>query len=193
MDEFWIYCKLGIEHILNIQGLDHMLFIIVLCAVYKLCETKKITVLITAFTIGHSITLAISSLEIIKVNSHVIEMLIPITIIVTAIFNIFINNPEKTPHFISYNYVLALVFGLIHGMGFSSFFRAMMAGQDNIVFPLLYFNIGIEIGQLAIVIILLFVLFLFSRLVKFNHKYWNLILSSLGGFIALILLIQKLF
>jgi hypothetical protein len=193
MNEFWIYSKLGIEHILDPQGIDHMLFIITLCAVYKLTEWKKVAILVTAFTVGHSVTLALSSLDVIKINSDLIEILIPVTIILTALYNIFLANKKEVSQAISLNYVLALGFGLIHGMGFSNFFRAMMMGQDNIVFPLFSFNVGIEIGQLVIVAVLLLVLFLLTKVVTFKHKYWNITLSSFGGLVALVLLLQKFF
>ena len=192
MNEFWIYCNLGIEHILDPKGIDHMLFIITLCAVYKIKEWKKVAILVTAFTVGHSVTLALSSLDLIKVNSDLIELLIPITISLTALYNIFLHKSEISTKAISLNYILALGFGLIHGMGFSNFFRAMMMGEYHVVFPLFSFNLGIEIGQLFIVMALMVVLYLLVMFVKLNHKYWNIGLSSLGGIVALILLIQKL-
>ena len=192
MNEFWIYCKLGVEHILDPKGIDHMLFIVTLCAVYKLTEWKKVALLVTAFTVGHSVTLALSSLDMIKVNSDLIEFLIPVTIILTALYNLLLHKSEAPSKLVSLNYILALGFGLIHGMGFSNFFRAMMMGEDNIVFPLFSFNLGIEFGQLVIVLSLMVVLYLLVMFVKFNHKYWNIGLSSLGGIVALILLIQKM-
>jgi hypothetical protein len=192
MNEFWIYCKLGVEHILDPKGIDHMLFIITLCAVYKLTQWKKVAILVTAFTVGHSVTLALSSLDVIKVNSDLIELLIPITIILTALYNLFLYKNEESSRAVSLNYILALGFGLIHGMGFSNFFRGMMMGQDNIIFPLFSFNLGIEVGQLVIVLVLFLVLLLLTRFIKFEHKYWNIALSVLGGGIALLLLLEKL-
>jgi hypothetical protein len=191
MSEFLIYCKLGIGHILDIEGIDHLLFIVTLCAVYKWEEYKKLALLVTAFTLGHCFTLALSSMNIIEVNGALIEVLIPITIIVTATFNIVILKNKKNTPLLSFNYILALGFGLVHGMGFSNFFSAMMMGQENIIFPLFSFNLGIEIGQLTIVAGLLTVLFLFSLNSKFKHRYWNMALSLFGGCAAFILLLPK--
>lgn len=190
MNEFWIHMKLGINHILDPKGIDHMLFIIALCAIYKLTDLKKIAILVTAFTVGHSVTLLLSSLEMVKVNATLIETLIPITIILTGLYNIVFYNKSQSKKKVSYNYILALGFGLIHGMGFSNFFRAIMMGDDNnILWPLFAFNVGIEVGQLIIVAVLMIVLLLFSKVFKLKHKFWNYGLSSICGLVALYLLI----
>jgi len=184
MGEFTFYVKQGINHITDINGFDHMLFIVSLCAVYKLEQWRNILVLITAFTIGHSITLALTALDFIHVNHNLVELLIPVTILLTCIFNVL--KPQKGKSLISLNYALALFFGLIHGMGFSNFFKTMMMGiSDNIVFPLLAFNIGIEIGQLMIIAVFLIVLVIFTRLMQVRHREWMLFISGAGAGIAL--------
>lgn len=192
MDQFLFYLKQGIDHITDLQGLDHMVFIITLCAVYQLNRWKQILILITAFTIGHTVTLALAGLDIISVNQKLVETLIPITILLTSIFNLAQKStPDKK---IQLNYFLALTFGLIHGMGFSNFFRSMMMGisDESIVFPLFSFNLGIEVGQIIIVGVFLLVNLIMTRLFAIKHRDWNLVVSGAGGGIALTMIIKAM-
>ena len=183
MTEFSFYFKQGIDHITDLQGFDHMLFIISLCAVYRVEQWRKVLILITAFTVGHSVTLALTALDFIKVDQSLVEFLIPLTILATCIFNIL--QPGKSKAAISVNYFLALVFGLIHGMGFSNFFKTMMMGiSENIVLPLLSFNLGIEAGQLMIILLFAIVLFVFTRILKVSHRDWVLFISGIGAGLA---------
>ena len=157
------YTELGFDHILDPQGYDHILFVVALCAIYLIQDWKKVLILVTAFTIGHSLTLALSSLKIVNISASLVEKLIPITIILTCIYNIWkarTNLPSKQSTVreekVMANYVLALGFGLIHGLGFSNFFKAMLGRDESIVMPLLSFNIGVELGQIVIVLASLF-------------------------------------
>src|SRR5690606_30408879 len=125
-------------------------FIIALCAVYLFRDWKKVLILVTAFTIGHSLTLALATTGWIRVNSDVIEFLIPVTIALTAFFNILKPKPSKSRG-IQTNYVFALFFGLIHGLGFSNYLRALLGRESSLFEPLLAFNLGLEVGQLFIV------------------------------------------
>lgn len=192
MDGFIFYLKQGIDHITDFLGIDHMAFIITLCAVYKLKQWKQILVLITAFTIGHTVTLALSGLEIISVNQVLVETLIPITILITAIYNI-VKKPDQDKR-IQLNYFLALFFGFIHGMGFSNFFRSMMMGIDDesIIFPLFSFNLGIELGQLTIVTGFLLINFILTKTYSIKHRDWSLVISGAGGGIALTMIIDHI-
>lgn len=192
MNEFSFYLQQGTTHILDLGGMDHLLFVITLCAIYRLEDWKKILILITAFTLGHSLTLALSSLGMLKINQDLVETLIPITILLTSISNII---QKKTPQrTVSINYLLAMGFGLIHGMGFSNFFRSMMMGirDGGILGPLLSFNLGVEIGQIIIVVCFMIVLFLFTRISQVNHREWNLYVSGAGGGIATTMIIENL-
>ena len=186
---FLTYLELGFDHILDLNGYDHILFIVALCAVYKLSEWKQVAILVTAFTIGHSITLALAALDLIRLPSNWVEFLIPVTIVMTAIYNIIRSNghSENLNSKIQTNYLLALLFGLIHGLGFSNFFRAMtLPGEENqFIFQLLSFNIGVELGQLIIVAIILAASFLALNLLKLKQKYWNWLISSMAGVWAL--------
>lgn len=192
MEQFAFYWKQGIQHITDLNGLDHLIFIVTLCAVFTIKEWKHLLVLVTAFTIGHSVTLALSSLNILAINQDLVETLIPITILLTSIYNVLQKHNSKKA--IQFNYFLALGFGLIHGMGFSNFFRAMMMGisDGSIPFPLFAFNVGIEIGQLFIVAIFMLILFLFTKLFAMSHKSWNLYVSGAGGGVAATMIVQNL-
>ena len=121
---FSTYLELGFDHILDMKGYDHILFVIVLCAVYKVSEWKKILILVTAFTVGHSVTLAMSALNVVSFKAEIIEFLIPLTILITALYNVL---EKKKSHLnINWNYVMALFFGFIHGLGFSNYFKALL-------------------------------------------------------------------
>jgi len=192
MDQFLFYLNQGVNHITDLQGVDHMVFIVTLCAVYQIKQWRQILILITAFTIGHTVTLALAGLNIIPVNQQLVETLIPITILLTSIYNI----GKKTTHKrkVQLNYFLALAFGLIHGMGFSNFFRSMMMGisDESIVFPLFSFNLGIELGQVFIVGVFLFINWLLTRIFAIQHRDWNLVVSGAGGGIAMTMIINAL-
>ncbi len=174
MQDFLFYLKLGWEHIISLDALDHQLFVLALIAVYTSKDWKKILVLVTAFTIGHSITLALSILDIVRVSSDWVEFLIPLTIVLTSLSNIINKNQSKS----KFNYYLALFFGLIHGMGFANTARVMIAKSQSIAVPLLGFNIGLELGQILIVFAILILLFILLNLFKINKKDWVLFISS---------------
>lgn len=196
MNNFQLYFGLGKDHILDISnGYDHVLFVMALCAVYVVYDWKKILVLVTAFTIGHSVTLALATLKIITVKSDLIEFLIPLTILVTAILNLFskedqLYSKKKTIHL---NYWLALFFGLIHGMGFSNYLRSLLGKEQNIFTPLFSFNLGLEVGQIIIVAIFMASSFILVDLVGVNRRDWRFVVSSAIGGIAWVLMKQAVF
>mgnify|MGYP000264962298 CR=1 FL=1 len=177
MNQFQAYFNLGMEHILDLKGFDHILFVVALCAIYLLRDWKKILVLVTAFTIGHSITLALATLKIFTVNSSLVEFLIPVTIAVTAFFNILRPRPSNG-NGIQANYFFALFFGLIHGLGFSNYLRSLLGRESSIWEPLLAFNLGLEVGQLVIVGIFILISSIAIGLLSANRKEWALIISS---------------
>ncbi|MDQ0476139.1 HupE/UreJ family protein [Chryseobacterium sp. MDT2-18] len=176
MTDFLFYLNLGWEHIISLDALDHQLFVLVLVAVYSLRDWKKILWIVTAFTVGHSITLALSILDVVRVSGKWVEFLIPLTIVITALDNILMRNRQN--NLMKMNYYLALFFGLIHGMGFANTARMMMANEQHIFLPLLGFNIGLELGQIVVVVVILIVQFLLLNLFKVNKKDWILFVSS---------------
>lgn len=172
-----------------------MLFVVTLCAVYRWSDWRKLLVLITAFTIGHSLTLVLAGLKILQVPSELVEFLIPVTIVLTSLHNISVSKSEggTFSKSVSMNYALALFFGLIHGMGFANFFRSLMGEEGSIVQPLFAFNVGIELGQLMIVGVFFSLYLLLAQWLKTQHRDWNLYVSGLGGGGALVLILQNLF
>ncbi len=196
MSEFGAYLKLGFQHILDVNGYDHILFLIALCAVYSLRDLRRVVILVTAFTVGHSLTLALATLDYIRLPSELVEVLIAATILITAISNLFVR--LETSMFIDhqprqgYRYAFAGFFGLIHGLGFSNFLRAMLGTADGVTQPLLAFNLGIELGQILIVFVLLVVGFLLMQLFRVALRDWNLVLSGAAIGISLLMLLERL-
>ena len=165
------YIELGVNHILDPEGLDHFYFIISFCLMYTRSDIRKIAALVTAFTVGHSVTLALAALEIVVVNPDLIETLIPITILLSCILNyhsLFKQSEYRAPKGF-FVYPIILFFGLIHGLGFSNFLSAMLFDGENIVTPLLGFNLGIEVAQLVIVAAVLFLLSATDKLLNWNE------------------------
>ena len=176
MTDFPLYFQLGWEHILDWQGYDHILFVCALCGVYILRDWRTVLWLVTAFTIGHSITLALSALQIIRLPTDLIEFLIPITIVVTTLANIFFKN--NTSADIQFKYLIAILFGLIHGLGFSNYLKSMLGRNTNILAELFSFNLGLEAGQILIVLFILILSFIITEIGKAPRREWNLFLSS---------------
>lgn len=194
MSEFSLYLGLGKDHILDyVNGYDHILFVLALCSVYLIRDWKKILILVTAFTIGHSITLALATLQLISVKTELIEVLIPITIFITAVSNLFKKVELGQSKTVQLNYWFALFFGLIHGMGFSNYLRAILGKESNIFSPLLAFNIGLEFGQIIVVVLFLGISYILVDWAKVSRRDWNLVLSSAIAGIALILIKERLF
>ena len=189
MHPFQFYLKLGFNHIANFNGYDHILFLVVLCAVYQLKQWKKIIILVTAFTIGHSITLFLVSFDIFSIPSRYVKLLIPITIMITSLHNIrsieIIRNSNM-----SKNYFLALFFGLIHGMDFSNYFKALIMSPEEIIIPLLAFNIGLEIGQFLIVFVIVYISYVFLNVLKVKYYSWNLFVSGAAFGVSLISILE---
>lgn len=184
-----IYFSLGLEHILDINGYDHILFVIALAVMYQLKEWRRVLILITAFTIGHSITLALSVMKIVSIPSNIIEFLIPVTILLTALHNIyraFKNDTGLQSARISY--VIALVFGFIHGMGFSNYLSALLGKEACIAGPLLMFNLGLELGQIVIVAAMVVLTFVVVRMAKQSHKRWKIGVSIAVAAVSIYLL-----
>ena len=193
MSQFQLYFDLGKEHILDTNGYDHILFVIALCIVYSLREWKKVLILVTAFTLGHSITLALSTLEIITIKAELIEFLIPVTIFITAASNIARKADTPTDGSMQLNYAYAAFFGLIHGMGFSNYLKSILGRDETIVTQLLAFNLGLELGQIIIVAIFLIAGFILVDVFGVNRRDWKLVISSAVAGIALILIKEKIF
>ena len=182
MNDFGLYFEIGYKHIADLRGIDHILFVMALCLRYQFSDWRKILILVTAFTIGHSITLVLSVFNLVQYSMKWIEFLIPVTIIITSVSNIFVKKfvfKSKFPLI----YFLALFFGLVHGLGFSSYLKSLLGSENNVVSQLLAFNLGLEAGQLLIVTAVLLISFIFVTIFKCHRREYLLYIT--GGIFAL--------
>lgn len=176
MSDFSFYFKFGWQHIISRDALDHQLFILALAAIYIIKDWKQVLILVTAFTIGHSITLFLSVKEIVTIKSNWVEFLIPCTIVFTAITNLF--QKKFTPKTIRINYFLALFFGLIHGLGFANNIRMALASDQSLGWGLFGFNVGLEAGQIVVVLLILLLSFIVLNIFKVNRREWVIFASA---------------
>ncbi len=189
MQELLFYLKLGWEHIVSTDALDHQLFILALVAAYTLKDLKKLLILVTAFTIGHSATLALSVFDVLRIPSDWVEFLIPCTIAITALFNLL---KKDTLNHLSVNYSVALLFGFIHGMGFANSVRIMLAEDQSMAVGLLGFNIGLELGQIVLVAIILFITEILTHFLNVPKRFLVLGLSFLALLFALKMAFERI-
>ncbi|MCX6193975.1 MAG: HupE/UreJ family protein [Cytophagales bacterium] len=184
MSNFSVYFLLGLEHILNWAALDHLLFILSLACIYVYSDYKKVLWLITAFTIGHSITLALATLHIIEVNNTWVEFLIPCTILLSAIYNL-----TKTKK--RYKYGVVAFFGLIHGLGFSNYLQSLLGAESSLFTPLLGFNLGLELGQICVVAIVLLASFISFYVFHWKQKSYIKVLSGITIGLVLPMILER--
>ncbi len=177
MEDFQLYFKLGLEHVLDWQAYDHVLFLIVLTIFYSFKDWKKVLGLVTAFTFGHTLTLALSAYNLLYIEMDLIEFLIPLTILLTALYNvIFVNNSKN---YLNITFLFAFLFGLIHGLGFSSYFKILVDDFENKLFPLIEFAIGIEIAQIIVTLFILILNYSILNILKRQKRDWIIIVSSI--------------
>lgn len=193
MHPFPFYLQLGFEHISDLAGYDHILFLIVLCAVYRIQQWRNILILVTAFTIGHSVTLALVSLDIFTISSSIIKFLIPTTIFITAFHNVVGPDQMERSSKMGQNYAMALFFGFIHGMDFSNYFKALIMDPSEIMIPLLGFNLGIELGQLLVVFFVVTIAFVFLNVIGVKHREWNVFISGAATGMSLLSMLDNKF
>lgn len=190
MDELYLYLRLGFKHIIDLGGVDHILFVLALTLRYIWLDWKKILILVTAFTIGHSLTLALSTLSLIAIPVNWIEFLIPVTILLTAVSNFWVKDFEFTQRY-SAHYGLALFFGLIHGLGFSNYLKSLLGKEVSLLGPLFSFNIGLEIGQILIVTVILILSYGILSLLKIPRKIYVQFGSILAISLSLRMIIDR--
>ncbi|WP_372795620.1 HupE/UreJ family protein [Lutibacter sp.] len=193
MDNLIFFVRQGLFHVLDWKAYDHILFLIALAVVYDFKNWKKVLWLITLFTIGHTLTLILAAYKVVSVNSNWIEFLIPVTIIITALGNIiFVKSITKNTK-TNINLIFALFFGLIHGLGFSGYFKMLIGSSNSKLIPLLEFALGIEFAQIIIVLIILILGFIFQTIFRFSKRDWILIISSIVIGIVIPILIKSIF
>ena len=189
MNDFSFYFRFGWEHIINRDALDHQLFILALSAIYIIKDWKQVLILVTAFTIGHSITLFLSVKELVTISSKWVEFLIPCTIVFTAITHLF--QKKFTPKSIRINYFLALFFGLIHGLGFANNIRMALASDQSLGWGLFGFNLGLEAGQIIVVLLILSLAYVVLNIIKANRREWVIFASACAFSVGLITAIER--
>ena len=182
MDTLLFYFPLGWEHILSLDALDHQAFLAAMGASFLLQDWKRLLVVVTAFTLGHSLTLALSVLNVFSVNSQWVELLIPVTISLTAVQHLLRERPARNKTLLLY--ASALFFGFIHGMGFAGALRSILSQSDSIFFPLLSVNLGLEIGQLiilSVVWLLSYAFLYFANCSEAEIKKYLSLMAWIGG------------
>lgn len=192
MDEFLLYFTMGLNHVLDFSAYDHILFLIVLAVVFSFNQWKKVLWLVTLFTIGHSLTLALSAYGILKINMNLIEFLIPLTIFITGVVNVFTAKKSSAGKQ-SVNLTFALFFGLIHGLGFSNYFKLMVGKEENKLVPLLEFALGIEAAQIIIVLGILIIGTLLQNFFRVTRRDWILVTSSIVIGFAMQMMLDRVF
>jgi hypothetical protein len=192
MQEFWIFFKLGLFHILDIKAYDHVLFLIALTVPYAFKDWTRILILVSIFTVGHTLTLFLSVFDIIAVKSNLVEFVIPITILIAALYNLFTAGKSSKKDSISFIAIVTLFFGIIHGLGFSYGIKSMLTGEAIDKFPkLLEFSLGIEAAQIIIVLCVMLLSFVFQTLFRFNKRDFTLVMSAFVIGVVIPLLISS--
>ncbi|WP_296684707.1 HupE/UreJ family protein [Flavobacterium sp.] len=179
MSEFLIYFQIGLQHVLDIHAYDHVLFLMALVIPFTFKDWKRILLSVTLFTLGHTTALLLSVYEILVVKVNVVELLIPITILITAFFNLFTIGKTNRKESLNLIFLITLFFGVIHGLGFSNYFKTILGGSSNSkLVPLLEFALGIEGAQIAVVFAVLIVAYVTQSLFKFSKRDWILVSSA---------------
>ena len=192
MSDFIFYFKTGLFHVLDFKAYDHILFLIVLAVVYNMKQWKKLLWLITLFTIGHSITLILSAYKLINIKGELIEFLIPVTIFITGLMNV-LTAKKASVGKENQNLFFALFFGLIHGLGFSNYFKMILGKSDDKFLPLLEFALGVEVAQIIIVLIILLIGTILQTVFGVNRRDWILVASSIVIGFSLQMIFNRVF
>jgi len=179
MSEFWIYFQIGLKHVLDIHAYDHVLFLIALTVPYLFKDWKRILLLVSVFTIGHTLALLLSVYGIIAIKVNIVEFLIPITILITAVYHLFTAGKTSKNDGINLIFFVTLFFGIIHGLGFSNYFKTILGGSPNSkLLPLGEFALGIEAAQLVVVFVVLVLSYIVQTVFRFSKRDWALVMSA---------------
>lgn len=179
MSDFWIYFNIGLKHVLNLNAYDHVLFLLALTVPYEFKSWKRLLILVSLFTLGHTLALFLSVFNIVKVQPDWVEFLIPITILITALYNIVVSGKSAKKDSLSFTGIVTVFFGVIHGLGFSNYFNALLPGKPtDKLWPLIEFALGIEAAQIIVVIAALLLAYVVQTLLKFSQRDWVLIISA---------------
>ncbi|MCD0467376.1 HupE/UreJ family protein [Flavobacterium circumlabens] len=179
MSQFWIYFQIGLKHVLDIHAYDHVLFLIALTVPYTFKDWKRILLLVSVFTIGHTVALVLSVFGIIAVKVNIVEFLIPITILITALYHLFTAGKASKNDGVNLIFFVTLFFGIIHGLGFSNYFKTILGGTaTSKLLPLGEFALGIEVAQLVVVFVALLLSYIVQTVFRFSKRDWALVMSA---------------
>ncbi|RXR33476.1 HupE/UreJ family protein [Flavobacterium piscinae] len=192
MSEFWLYFNIGLQHVLDIDGYDHVLFLIALTVPYAFKDWKRVLILVSLFTLGHTLALLLSVFEVVMIKASLVEFLIPITILITALFHLFTAGKSGKKESITFVAFVTLFFGIIHGLGFSNYFKSILPGEnvDKLV-PLLEFALGIEAAQIIVVLIVLLLSYIVQTFFRFSKRDWTLVMSAFVVGVVLPMIIES--
>jgi hypothetical protein len=179
MSDFWIYFQIGLKHVLNIYAYDHVLFLVALAVLFIFKDWQRIVLLVTLFTVGHTMALLLSVYEIVAIKVNVVEFLIPITIFITALFSLFTAGKSSKKESLNLVFFITLFFGIIHGLGFSNYFKTILGGSANSkLIPLSEFALGIEAAQIIVVFVVLVLSYIVQTVFRFSKRDWTLVMSA---------------
>lgn len=192
MSQFWIYFQIGLQHVLDIKAYDHVLFLIALAIPFSFKDWKRIVLLVTLFTVGHTMALLLSVMGIIAIKVNVVELLIPITILITALFNLFTAGKSNKKESINLIFFVTLFFGIIHGLGFSNYFKSLLGGSaSSKLLPLSEFALGIEAAQIIVVFVVLILSYIVQTVFRFSKRDWTLVMSAFVIGVVLPMIIEN--
>lgn len=191
IDNFLSNFQDGVYHVLQINAYDHILFLIVLTVAYLFKDWKRVLLLVTVFTLGHCISLALTTYDVVSVNATLIEFLIPLTILTVGLFNIFTAGKKSHGKTVGLLFLATLFFGLIHGLGFVVTFESMITKSENKLLALLEIGLGIEVGQIVVAFIVIFLSFLCQTIFRFSKRDWVMVMSAIVVGFVLPMLIQN--
>lgn len=189
MKDFIFYFKMGWSHILSTDASDHLLFIAALTIMYTVADWKKLTILVTAFTTGHALTLFLAATNLVVVDTVLVEFAIPCTILITSLMNLILKGDQDRSQ--GFSYGLALGFGLVHGLGYANYIRMMLSSDQHMVWGLFSFNVGLEAGQIIVVLLLLFMVWMTSKAGKNAHRYLVRFVSLAVLLFSLLMIIER--
>ena len=179
MSEFLIFFEKGLRHILDLSAYDHILFLIALTIPYAFKDWKRLLLLVTIFTVGHTVALLLSVFGVVIIKVNLVEFLIPITILIIAFFNLFTAGKSSKQESISVIGFVTLFFGIVHGLSFAGYFNTLLGGSpQSKLLPLSEYSLGIETSQIIVVFIVLILSYIVQTFFRFSKRDWTLVMSA---------------
>lgn len=192
MSEFWFFFEKGFRHILDPYAYDHILFLVALTIPYLFKDWKKLLLLVSFFTVGHTLALLLSVYGMVIIKVNLAGILIPLTILIIAFFNLFTAGKSSKQESISLIGFITLFFGIIHGLSFASYFKSLHGGtSQSKILPLMEFSLGIEASQIIVVLIMLIISYIVQTFFRFSKRDWTLVMSSFVIGVVLPMIIQS--